>query len=290
MAKKLLLCILLLFTASGCGQKQKAEPAAGENVKKASGEKGGEAPSGKEEKPPAQESEGMSERQDEEDSDGKPKETAVQAASKYRVNPNDWSIIPLKDAAKKVALLTIDDAPDKYAVEMAAILKEKGVHAIFFVNGHFIKTGEGKAKLKKIHDLGFTIGNHTYDHVNLKEISEEEQSRQIISLNDEIEKIIGERPKFFRAPFGANTSHSRQVASNEKMIVMNWTYGYDWEASYQNSPALTNIMVNSPLLRDGANLLMHDRQWTKEALPGIIDGLRKRGFGIVDPREIEVME
>ncbi|WP_409294517.1 polysaccharide deacetylase family protein [Peribacillus sp. SCS-26] len=290
MAKKLLLCILMLFTAAGCAQKQQAEPDAGENVKKAAGEKSGEAASGEEEKQPAQEREGMPEKQEDGDSDGEPEETAVQAVPKYRVNPNDWSIVPIKDAAKKVALLTIDDAPDKYAVEMAAILKEKGVHAIFFVNGHFIKTPEGKAKLKKVHDLGFTIGNHTYDHVNLKEISEEDQSRQIISLNDEIEKIIGERPKFFRAPFGANTPHSRQVASNEKMIIMNWTYGYDWEASYQNSMALTKIMVDSPLLRDGANLLMHDRQWTKEALPGIIEGLRKKGYGFVDPGEIEVME
>ncbi|SIC65311.1 Uncharacterised protein [Mycobacteroides abscessus subsp. abscessus] len=68
---------------------------------------------------------------------------------------------------------------------------------------------------------------------------------------------------------------------------MNWTYGYDWEKDYQNKEALTDIMVNSPYLTDGANLLMHDRDWTNAALEGIVKGLQAKGYEIADPDRIQ---
>ena len=89
---------------------------------------------------------------------------------------------------------------------MAKTLKELNAPAIFFVNGHFIDTVEEKAVLKEIHDMGFSIGNHTKTHANLKQISEEQQKEEILAVSDNIEEIIGERPKFFRAPFGVNTT------------------------------------------------------------------------------------
>ncbi len=205
----------------------------------------------------------------------------------YRINENNWTIEPLADANKKVVLLTIDDAPDKHAVEMAKTLKRLDVNAIFFVNGHFLDTPEEEEKLKEIHSLGFAIGNHTYSHSNLKEISPAQQKEEVLKLNKRIEEIIGEKPRFFRAPFGINTDASREAAAAEGMELMNWTYGYDWEKDYQNKEALTDIMVNSPYLTDGANLLMHDRDWTNAALEGIVKGLRAKGYEIVDPDRIQ---
>lgn len=201
----------------------------------------------------------------------------------YYVNSANWTIKPIDSAKEQVALLTIDDAPDEHAVEMAQLLKQLGVQAIFFVNGHFVDTPEEQEKLKAIHELGFAIGNHTYNHSLLSDISEQEQREEIIKLNQLIEEIIGEKPKFFRAPHGVNTDISHQVAKEEGMIVMNWTYGYDWVDGYLNKEALADIMVNSPYLNDGANLLMHDRSWTFEALEEIVNGLRNKGYEFVNP-------
>lgn len=209
----------------------------------------------------------------------------------YEINQGNWRVQPIDESRDgKVALLTIDDAPDKHAVEMAHILYELEVPAIFFVNGHFLETEEKEEQLKEIVSLGFTIGNHTYNHPNLRDISVDEQRDQLVSLNDKIEAIIGERPKFFRAPFGANTEESLAIAKEEKMVVMNWTYGYDWEAKYQDSKALADIMVNTEYLNDGANLLMHDREWTKEALEDIVTGLREKGYTFVSPEQIQGVE
>ncbi|MEL3973124.1 polysaccharide deacetylase family protein [Rossellomorea oryzaecorticis] len=205
----------------------------------------------------------------------------------YKINENNWSIEPIADQNANVVLLTIDDAPDKHALKMAEDLKAIDAPAIFFVNGHFLDTPEEKEILKKIYDMGFVIGNHTYSHSALPDLSLEKQKEEIISLSDLVESITGERPKFFRAPFGQNTDYSRQIAAEEKMALMNWTYGYDWEKQYQTKEAIADIMVNNPFLNAGANLLMHDRTWTSEALTDIVKGLREKGYETLDPNKIQ---
>ncbi len=210
-------------------------------------------------------------------------------APMYEMDAN-WGFQPIGDADPKVVLLTIDDAPDKHALDMAKTLKELDAPAIFFVNGHFIETDEQKEVLKEIHNLGFPIGNHTKTHANLQEISEEEQREEIVSVSDAIEEAIGERPKFFRAPFGVNSDYSRAHVDEEGMLLMNWSYGYDWEKQYMEPAALADIMVNTEFLKDGANLLMHDREWTAAALPDIVEGLRDKGYGFIDPLTIKGIE
>lgn len=219
--------------------------------------------------------------------EGKEVEEIIETQPRY-VLQSDNSVKPIAETDNdRVVLLTIDDAPDDYGVEMAELLKEKGINAIFFVNGHFISNEAGREKLQRIYDLGFVIGNHTMTHANLRDISEARQREEIVELNDLIEEITGERPRFFRAPFGVNTDISRQVVAEENMQAMNWTFGYDFEKGYMEKNALADIMVNTNLLRRGANLLMHDRKWTLEALPEIISGLEAKDFQFVDPKTIQ---
>ncbi|RDW18522.1 polysaccharide deacetylase [Oceanobacillus arenosus] len=215
----------------------------------------------------------------------------------YQVSDKS-TVIPLaEDIDENVVLLTFDDAPDRYSLDIAETLRSLDANAIFFVNGHFISTPEGEDKLRKIHDMGFLIGNHTYNHPLLSTISEEEQKEEIVSLNNRIEEIIGERPKFFRAPNGVNTDYSKQVVQDEGMVLMNWTYGYDYFEPYMNKGKLTTAMITGEgpeadvpysLLKPGANLLMHDREWTSAALADIIKGLRESGYEMVDPNLIQI--
>ncbi|QHA91643.1 polysaccharide deacetylase family protein [Bacillus sp. N1-1] len=216
--------------------------------------------------------------------------TAEETEPEYRLNEAFWGFEPINDAPAEAVLLTIDDAPDKNSVEMAKTLKNLDAPAIFFVNGHFIDTDEEKARLKEIYDMGFAIGNHTMTHADLKSLSKDEQREEILKLNEMIEEVIGEKPKFFRAPFGSNTDYSKSLAKEEGMLVMNWTYGYDWVKEYQNKAALADIMVNSPLLQNGANLLMHDRDWTAAAMSDIVSGLRDKDYDLINPEKIETVK
>lgn len=208
----------------------------------------------------------------------------------YELSEANWTLQPIADADEKVVLLTIDDAPDTYSVEMAETLKRLEAPAIFFVNGHFIDSDEEKERLRAIHEMGFAIGNHTQTHANLKESTEEQQQQEILQVSETVEQVIGEKPKFFRAPFGVNTDFSRALVAEQEMLLMNWTYGYDWEKDYRDPAALADIMVNTPYLTNGANLLMHDREWTAAALEEIVLGLREAGYSFVDPATIFMPE
>lgn len=233
------------------------------------------------------------------DEDKEQDEAAEEKEPEYYISEETSSIEPIDDAEEKVVLLTIDDAPDENALEMAETLKEKDAKAIFFVNGHFIDDEEGAEKLKKIYEMGFPIGNHTNTHVVLPDVSEEEQTEEIIAVNDRVEEIIGERTAFFRAPHGMNTDHSREVVEQEGMVLMNWTYGFDYFEPYQDADKLKEALISGEapeigeehsLLRSGANILMHDREWTNEALGDVIDGFREQGYEIVDPDLIETID
>lgn len=208
----------------------------------------------------------------------------------YELNEATWGFQPIDDANAKVVLLTFDDAPDKHALDMAKTLKELDAPAIFFVNGHFIDSDEGKAVLKEIHDLGFPIGNHTKTHADLQQLSEEEQKEEILFVSDTVEEVLGERPKFFRAPFGQNTDYSKALVKEEGMLLMNWSYGYDWVKEYMDAAAIADIMVNAKELGNGANLLMHDREWTADGLKEIVEGFREKNYGFIDPATIKGVE
>ncbi|MFI8491890.1 hypothetical protein ACIGC1_03140 [Peribacillus butanolivorans] len=43
--------------------------------------------------------------------------------AEYRLNKDNWSFEPIQDAEPKVVLLTFDDAPDNYSLEIAKTLQ-----------------------------------------------------------------------------------------------------------------------------------------------------------------------
>ncbi len=206
----------------------------------------------------------------------------------YQINPNTFSVEPIEaDEAtdEKLVLLTFDDAPYGNTIEIAEALQERDVSAIFFVNSMYMDE-EGTEIMQQVHDMGFEIGNHTHTHAKLDDYSEEEQYEEIVTTNDIIEEAIGERPRFFRAPHGIMTDYAEEVVADEGMTWMNWSFGYDWESQYQDPAALADITLNTELLGDGANILMHDREWTAGATPDIVDGLLEQDFTVVDPKLI----
>ncbi|TFB14041.1 polysaccharide deacetylase family protein [Filobacillus milosensis] len=292
-----MLGLILLLMIVGCGE-EALEPAVGQGADETNQQEEENAnddnhESEEEENKEDKNEENAGSNDDEEVNEDKDNEAEQEEPEKEEVKEpqykmNDvWYIKPIDKADPNAVLLTIDDAPDGHALEMAATLKEYNAPAIFFVNGIFMDSEEGKKVVKELYDMGFEIGNHTYSHKNLRDLSQEKQHEEIMSVSKLIEEVTGEKPKFFRAPHGANTDYARKLVKEQGMLLMNWSYGYDFMQGYMEKEALEEIMVNAPGLGKGANLLMHDREWTNAALPAILEGLKEKGYGFIDPDLIE---
>ncbi|MGH2087418.1 polysaccharide deacetylase family protein [Aerococcus urinaeequi] len=231
------------------------------------------------------------------DQDEDTNEDTDNQVANYYIDPETSSVLPAnEDANPNVVLATVDDVPRKLpetptsSVEEAQAMADRGIYGIFFVNGMYLQGEdgeEGRQALKEIADMGHVIGNHTLTHYSLDQVPDEETLRhEIIGNQDIIEEVIGYRPQFFRPPHGIETPELEGILEEENMVSMTWSYGFDWDENYSDPATLAEIMVNTELLSPGANLLMHDLTWTKEAMPTILDGIQAKGYEFVDARDI----
>ena len=188
---------------------------------------------------------------------------------------------------RPVVALTFDDGPGVHTPEILDILKNKGVKATFFMIG---ENAEGKHDfVKRVHDEGHVIANHTYDHVQLSKYSYDKQKDEIQKTNDILKGIIsGLNVHWFRPPYGDYNDDTMKVLGELGMERVLWNVDpRDW-SGVQADAILDNVLSNA---KDGSIVLMHDgvanSSETAKALPKIIDGLRDKGYKLVTVSEIK---
>lgn len=201
----------------------------------------------------------------------------------FNIVPND----PAK-SSKNVVLLTFDDGPkDKKTLEsLLDTLDKHQAKAIFFVNGYRVK--QNPDLLKLIHERGQIIGNHSWDHIDLKKETDASIDQQINDVQKIVKDLTGSAPQFFRPPFGKGNDHVRKVVKENGMLYMTWSNGsLDWDKSTKNKPdkVIANVLDQ---LHPGSNILMHELPWTTEALDELLTKLKEKGYGFVDPNSIEL--
>lgn len=207
----------------------------------------------------------------------------------YRMNEKSFRFSPISDAEKKVVLLSFDDGPKEKEMltSMLDTLEKHNAKAIFFVNGYRAK--EKPELLTLIHERGQIIGNHSWDHIELRKKSKAEVQKQLGDVQDIVEKTIGERPRFFRPPFGAGGDVGKAVAKEEGMLYMTWSNGsLDWDLKATKKDPQLVIQQVLDQLHPGANILMHELQWTADGLDELLTKLEQKGYGFIDPATIEL--
>nr|WP_154890632.1 polysaccharide deacetylase family protein [Paenibacillus xylanexedens] len=202
--------------------------------------------------------------------------------SSYVIKPNDES------SPAKVVLLTFDDGPkdEKMINSLMDTLDKHHAKAVFFVNGDRVK--RQPKLLKMIHDRKQIIGNHAWDHEDLKKMSSSEAKKQVTDVQQIVKDITGEKPQFFRPPFGSGNDALKDAVKEEGMLYMTWSNGsLDWDKSTKNRPdkVIQNVLDQ---LHPGSNILMHELPWTVDALDELLTSLEKKGYSFVDPRAIEL--
>ncbi|EXX91463.1 xylanase deacetylase [Paenibacillus darwinianus] len=206
----------------------------------------------------------------------------------YRMNKN-YRFEPLAPGvADKVVLLTFDDGPKEKErlTNMLDTLDKHKAKAVFFVNGYRVM--QNPDLLKLIAERGQTIGNHSWDHINLKNESKAKVRKQIGDVQTLVEELTGKKPRMFRAPFGSGGDVVKAAAADERLLYMTWSNGsLDWDKSAKNKPdaVIASVMKQ---LHPGANILMHELPWTADALDRLLTKLEAKGYGFIDPETIEL--
>lgn len=203
----------------------------------------------------------------------------------------NYDIVPNEEGTdKKVVLLTFDDGPKEAEMinAMMDTLDKHKAKAIFFVNGYRVK--EHPELLELLHERGGIIGNHSWDHIVLKDKSYAEVNKQIGDVQSIVKDITGEAPAFFRPPHGAGGDVGKQVAAENGMLYMTWSVGsLDWEMKEKDTGKTETLVKNvTDQLHSGSNILMHELPWTVEALDTLLTTLEGKGYSFVDPRSIEL--
>ena len=174
----------------------------------------------------------------------------------------------------KIAI-TFDDGPSSQCTgRLLDGLKERNEKATFFLIGENAK--ENPELVKRLDEEGHLIGNHTYHHVEITKVSDEEAKKEILDTNKVITSITGKSVEYMRPPFGL---WQRNLEMEIEVLPVMWTIDpLDWTT--ENVDEIVNKVVTEAEEND--IILLHDcYDSSVDAALRIIDILQKKGFEFV---------
>ena len=182
--------------------------------------------------------------------------------------------------------LTFDDGPLPVGTEpLLKILRDLKVQATFFVVGENALQQPGLVRAIA-HD-GHELANHSFSHLPMDELSDEQIDLELVATNTLLEAISGQRIRYFRPPGGRQDSRVSRAVGIASLKTVLWTVnGCDAEPGYETKRPYTDVssMVDYLLARakNGSVFLLHNgSQITLTALPALVLGLREKGFRLV---------
>ncbi len=190
---------------------------------------------------------------------------------------------------KKIAL-TFDDGPHPVMTDkILDILEEYDIPATFFVIGE--NAVNYPAPLRRAVALGHEIGNHTFSHKHIANMSRPYIEKELSDTETVITAISGAAVTLFRPPEGNVGGAVLEAAAHCDYRVILWTVDtHDW-AMASTDDITKNVMKN---VKSGSILLFHDYvpkgAHTVEALRRLIPKLLEEGFEFVTVSELLEIE
>ena len=223
---------------------------------------------------------------------------ATITAESYTKMPASFVIRRGGDTPGKIAL-TFDDGPSPdWTPKILDILKEKGVHATFFIIG---ENGAAHPRLvQRILAEGHDLGNHTFTHPNLGETPDSVAGVELNATQRLIEALTGRSTRLFRPPYfgDAEPTSAQEIAPMEVAEKLGYlTVGLKIDPDDWQKPTADQIVervlaqaTDPDPEKRGQIVLLHDaggdRSATVAALPKLIDTLRAKGMEFASVSEL----
>lgn len=204
----------------------------------------------------------------------------------------EWYTLP---TTQKIVALTFDaGSGDQGLAKILKTLADDRIPATFFLTGKFIDQYPGDVRAISAVPM-HTIGNHTYDHPHMNQLSDAGVRDEINRAEELILNASGREPwPLFRFPYGESSSRTIADANALGYGSIRWSVDtLGWQGTSpvggasggQTVQSVTTRALNAA--RPGEIVLMHvgaapdGTTLDADALPAIIDGLRARGYSFV---------
>lgn len=188
----------------------------------------------------------------------------------------------------KVAALTFDISwGDHTPRPVLDILKKNHIHATFFLSGPWAK--DFPEIPAQIRDEGHEIASHGNRHIDYSNLSRDEIRQEISTASASIQAVTGITPGLIRMPNGDYNNQVIQAAQECHCQPVQWSVdSLDWM-----NPGIDNIVARvHEKIHPGAIILMHASdtcKQTTEALPLVLEDLKKQGYTFVTVSELLTM-
>lgn len=164
---------------------------------------------------------------------------------------------------------------NEHLSSMLAILKKHHVKATFFLEGRWVQKNPELAKM--IVDAGHEVGNHSYTHPNMQNLTSAQIRQEIKRTNEVIEATTGEKSRWFAPPSGSFKNEVVKIAAEERLGTVMWSVDtIDWQ---KPAPDVLISRVMSKI-HNGAIVLMHPTEATEKSLEQLIVQIKEKNLHI----------
>ncbi len=195
--------------------------------------------------------------------------------------------------------ISFDDGPDpRWTPKILDILEREHATATFMMIGD--EAAENVGLMQRVYHDGDEIGNHTWTHPDISEISNRQLELEVTLTERLFEAKLGVQPLYFRPPYDIDEEpetddEAAPVVRVQRMgltIIGNKIDTDDWNEHPRKSPQeiIDSVLMQLQTMKtkpqfQGSIILMHDgggdRSVTVESLGPLIDALRAHGYRIV---------
>lgn len=177
-----------------------------------------------------------------------------------------------------VVHLTYDDGPHPvYTPQLLDLLAAYDARATFFVLGQYVPRHPAIAT--RIVREGHAIGNHSWSHPYLTQVSDEVLARELRDTQSVVQRTTGVTPRCLRPPYGDHDAAVEARAASLGLTITMWSF-HAWDWDQPGTDAIVNDVLRQ--VRPGSVILLHDgpanRAQTVEATARILAELTDRGY------------
>jgi len=168
------------------------------------------------------------------------------------------------------------------------ILKKHDVHVTFFMTGGWVESYP--EDVKQILAAGHDLGNHSENHKNMSQISDEEKKQELMKVHDKVKTLTGYEMFLFRPPYGDYDNAVIRAARDCGYYTIQWNCdSLDWKDYGVDS--IINMVCNHKHLGNGSIILCHNgAKYTAQALDTMITSLKEKGYTFVPLSQLIIRE